>query len=81
MLLANSDALKCRLACRLFEGTRALKPPLQAPQFCGGEMGSPTVSLHFWYAAIDGFTNRKVKASDSSQNPSRNQRFKTSVTY
>jgi hypothetical protein len=37
ILLANSDALKCRLACRLFEGIQALKPPLQKPQLCGGE--------------------------------------------
>jgi hypothetical protein len=46
--LANSDALKCRLACRLFEGIQALKLPLQKPQLCGGEIGSPTVSPRFW---------------------------------
>jgi hypothetical protein len=48
ILLANSEALKCRLARRLFEGIQALKPPLQKPQLCSGEIGSPTVSRGLW---------------------------------
>ncbi len=47
ILLANSDALKCRVARRLCEGIQALKPPLQKPQLWGGEIGSPTVSVRF----------------------------------
>jgi hypothetical protein len=56
ILLANSDALKCRLAYRLFEGTQALKPPLQKPQLCGGEIGSPPVSLLGLGQAAEGLT-------------------------
>jgi hypothetical protein len=35
ILVANLETLKCRLAYRLFEGTQALKQPLQKPRLCG----------------------------------------------
>jgi hypothetical protein len=35
ILLANLETLKCRLAYPLFEGTQALKQPLQKPRLCG----------------------------------------------
>jgi hypothetical protein len=57
ILLANPDALKCRLACRLCEGIQALKPPLQKPQLWGGEIGSPTVSRTFFETYSPDITN------------------------
>jgi hypothetical protein len=44
ILLANSETLKCHPTCQLFDGTQALKQPLQKPRLGGVERGSPTVA-------------------------------------